>query len=169
MNDGISMCAEHPADPGEAPRVPDRQERTRVIVGKLLQVAHSIRCGEGGKRDSHVRPGRAQLLALRHIAGHAGTSVSELARALGASLSNASNLADKLEAKGWAQRRRAAVDQRSVLLYPTRAGTRVLRSVVEPAPSRIESALHRLSQAQLAALEESLDALLHHPPAAPEA
>ncbi len=130
------------------------------LVGKLLLVAHSIRCGEGGRRREGREPGRSQLLALKHINASAGGSVGDLARALSVSLSNASNLADKLELRGWARRRRTAADQRAVLLYPTRAGVVAARSFASPSFSRMELALRRLPERQTRRLEEALDAVL---------
>ena len=52
----------------------------------------------------------------------AGSSVDELARALGVTHSRAVRVADRLEAEGLIERERSAADGRQVLLQPTREG-----------------------------------------------
>lgn len=138
-----------------------RDERSQLILNKILQVAHSIRCGRGGRGWLGREPGRSQLLAMKHISANSGARVSALARSLGVSLSNASNLVDKLERKGWAERRRSAADQRAVLLYATPTGAATARAFRGPSPSRIECALARLPEVVARQLEAGLDALLH--------
>lgn len=160
MDGGGETLRRRRAGRSMSPAKAAREERSQLILNKLLQVAHSIRCGRGGKHWLGREPGRSQLLAMKHIIANAGGSVSELARALGVSLSNASNLVDKLERKGWVGRRRSADDQRAVLLDATADGITIARAFRSPSPSRMESALASLPETAARQLEAGLDALI---------
>ena len=102
----------------------------------------------------------AQLWTLSEICRAPGQSVSQLAGKLSVHLSTASNLAGRLERQGFVRRRRSAADQRSVCLYATALGKRVLARAPAPVEGLIPDALHRLPAAALTRLHADLDALL---------
>jgi DNA-binding MarR family transcriptional regulator len=97
----------------------------------------------------------AQLWALAHVAGHPGTKMGELARALAIHPSTASNLVRRLVALELVARRRKRRDQRTVQLYLTGKGTKALGRAPQPLIGVLQQALSELPARRL-------DALGHH-------
>lgn len=102
----------------------------------------------------------AQLWVLAHVAESPGTGVGALARALAIHQSTASNLLRGLAARGLVVRRRQGADQRSVQLFATARGQRVLRRAPRPRIGVLQQALSDLPPGRLARLYRELDALL---------
>ena len=91
----------------------------------------------------------AQLWALAHVAGHPGTRMGELARALAIHPSTASNLVRRLEALALVARERKGRDQRTVQLYLTGKGGRVLKRAPQPLIGVLQQALSELPSPRL--------------------
>ena len=102
----------------------------------------------------------AQLWALAQIAGEPGIKVGELAGALAIHQSTASNLLRRLERLGLVTRKRQGRDQRTVKLYATGAGLKVLRRAPRPLIGVLQQALSDLPAASLSALRRELSRLI---------
>jgi DNA-binding MarR family transcriptional regulator len=102
----------------------------------------------------------AQLWALWEVFRTPGLRVSEISQRLSIKPATASNLLDKLEAKGLLERARRGPDQRVVQLYPTDEGSRLLASAPRPAEGALVDALSRLDDELLESLNGSLEALV---------
>ena len=102
----------------------------------------------------------AQLWVLAHVAANPGCGVGALAQALAVHQSTASNLLRSLAARGLVARERRGADQRSVQLFATPKGQRVLRSAPRPRIGVLQQALSDLPPGRLARLYRELDALL---------
>jgi MarR family transcriptional regulator, organic hydroperoxide resistance regulator len=101
-----------------------------------------------------------QLWALWEISRSRDMRVSDLTVALAVHQSSASNLLDKLVKSGLVVRTRSAEDKRVVTLALTKKGAALLKRAPRPARGILPEALHRLSAARLAQLDDSLMALL---------
>lgn len=98
----------------------------------------------------------SQLWALATVTRSPGLRVSELARALAIHQSTASNLLDRLEARGLLRRERQRTDQRVVRLFPTARGKSIIAAAPKPLEGVLPDALSRLSDAELDALRVQL-------------
>lgn len=102
----------------------------------------------------------SQLWVLWEVFKNPGLKVSDVAKRLAIRSSTASNLLDKVQGKGLVTRERTGPDQRVVRLYPTEAGSDLLREAPRPAEGALTEAVGRLSDRQLAALDRSLRQLV---------
>ena len=108
------------------------------------------RCGVSG----------VQVWAAAELKARAGMTISELSRALSIHLSTASNLLDRMEARGLVRRERGHEDQRVVRVFLTSEGQKMLRKAPEPAEGVIPDALERMSASALLRLNQDLEKLL---------
>ena len=98
---------------------------------------------------------RSELLALLLLQRHGERTMSELAEALGAPLSTASGIGERLARRGLVQRQRRPEDRRVVVVRLTRKGETAagkLREQIEGLLRRVSGALTDEEQAQLLAL-----------------
>jgi DNA-binding MarR family transcriptional regulator len=102
----------------------------------------------------------ALLWALAQVASEPGTPVGRLARALAIHQSTASNLLRRLEARGLLSRRRHGKDQRTVQLFPTAKGLRVLTRAPQPLIGVLQQALSDLPAPRLRLLHRQLEGLI---------
>jgi DNA-binding MarR family transcriptional regulator len=102
----------------------------------------------------------AQLWALSLVADNPGGGVGALARALAVQQSTASNLLRGLAGRGLVTRRRRGADQRSVQLFPTARGLRVLQKAPRPRIGVLQQALADLPARKLKSLYRELDGLI---------
>jgi DNA-binding MarR family transcriptional regulator len=72
-----------------------------------------------------------EVMLFRHVALAEGHSQREVARAIGLPDSRIVGLVDRMEERGWIERRPGAPDRRSNALYLTEAGHEVLRTIAE--------------------------------------
>lgn len=93
------------------------------------------------------------------ISHNPGVSVTGISKATGVHASTASNMLDKLEAKGLIERRRGGEDQRTVSLYPTPAGERLLRRAPGVPQHCLSAALAKMSDSEVRAVARSLHGL----------
>lgn len=124
----------------------------RTVV-KCIQ-AHSVwverQCGVSA----------AQLWALWEIHGEPGLRVKDISERLSIKPATASNLLDKIEAKGLIRRDRCGSDQRVVQLFPTVEGEQLLETAPGPAEGALLNALAQLNERVLDDLGTSLAALV---------
>lgn len=162
----VASSARSKAAPGGA-------DDTRAVLRHLRELVRSL--------DEHSRWVETQcgltapqLGALWVLAETPGTKVSELAAALIIHQSTASNMLDKLEARGLLHRQRVGPDQRVVRLHLTAAGTALLATAPHPEQGGLSAALLRLPPKTLARLAADLGEVVatlqlqkDHPPQPP--
>lgn len=102
----------------------------------------------------------AQLWALAHVADNPGITVGNLSSALAIHQSTASNLIRDLGASGFLTRRRLREDQRTVRLFATGKGLRVLRRAPRPLIGVLQQALASLPAGNLDRLHLQLGILI---------
>ena len=110
---------------------------------------------------------RSELLALLLLQRHGQRTMSELAEALGAPLSTASGIGERLARRGLVQRQRRPEDRRVVVVRLTRKGETAagkLRAQVDGLLRRVAGALTEEEQAQLLALVAKVWASFQAPP-----
>ncbi|PID74421.1 MAG: MarR family transcriptional regulator [Desulfobacterales bacterium] len=98
----------------------------------------------------------AQLWMLYEVSLSDGINVSDLATILSIHRSTSSNMLDKLENKRLIYRDRSKSDQRSVHIYVTEEGKRLLAKAPSPPQGRLSTTLEKLSGPELTKLENSL-------------
>jgi len=130
------------------PRMLEVLEQFRIVFRSIRRHYLSVerRAGISG----------AQLWALSQVAGKPGLKVGELARDLAIHQSTASNLLRRLVRLGLVKRRRAGRDQRTVALYVTPQGLKVLRHAPQPRIGVLQQALSDLPPKTLDALHRRL-------------
>jgi DNA-binding MarR family transcriptional regulator len=94
----------------------------------------------------------AQMRALLAIEQAGSLNLSRLAEALGANLSPASRLCDRMQAAGLLTRDRSAANRREIVLVPTEAG----RQLAEWVRSRRRAAIREVLQGMSADGREAL-------------
>src|SRR5262252_4921565 len=110
---------------------------------------------------------RSELLALVLLQRHGERTMSELAEALGAPLSTASGIGERLARRGLVQRQRRPGDRRVVVVRLTRKGETAagkLRGHVDGLLRRVAGALTKEEQGQLLALLAKAWAAFQSPP-----
>lgn len=157
MSDRPTKTPGDPAQPG--PEDLARAQHMRTVLQDLRVVVRAIQ-EHSRWVESQCGLSSTQLWILWELFASPGLKVSEVARTLTIHLSTASNLLDKLEAKGLLHRERTGPDQRVVRLYLTEAGVAVLAQAPRPAQGALNEALQRLSDDTLAQLSTGLDRLV---------
>jgi DNA-binding MarR family transcriptional regulator len=110
---------------------------------------------------------RSEMLALVLLQRHGQRTVSELAEVLGAPLSTASGIGERLARRGLVHRHRKAEDRRVVVVRLTQKGKSAagkLREQIEGILRRVEGALTDEEQVQLLALIAKVWAAFQVPP-----
>ena len=110
---------------------------------------------------------RSEMLALVLLQRHGERTMSELAEVLGAPLSTASGIGERLARRGLVQRQRRPEDRRVVVVRLTRKGETAagkLRKQIEGLLQRVAGALTEEEQAQLLSLVAKVWAAFQVPP-----
>jgi len=123
-------------------------EQFRVLFKSVRRHYHSVerRAGISG----------AQLWALAEVAASPGVEVSRLARTLAIHQSTASNLLRRLQTQKLVSRKRGGKDQRTVQLFVTGKGVRVLKGAPKPLIGVLQQALSDLPRGSLQVLHSHL-------------
>jgi DNA-binding MarR family transcriptional regulator len=114
---------------------------------------------EWGREWAEVDLTMPQLKVLFLVGAGNGVNMTNLARALGMTLSTLTGVVDRLTNQGLVRRQDDAHDRRVVLLYPTEAGTALMGRLVEAGRARLRLILERLGLEDLRKVSESLDIL----------
>ena len=102
----------------------------------------------------------AQLWALAEVAANPGVEVGHLARTLAIHQSTASNLLRRLQTQKLVSRKRQGKDQRTVQLFATRKGLKVLKRAPQPLIGVLQQALSDLPRGSLQVLHRQLSKLI---------
>ena len=111
--------------------MPNRED-FHTMPGHLIRRAHQISVAIFMEEcaDHNVTP--VQYACLSEIARQPGVDATRLASAVAFDRSTLGNVLERLEAKGWVDRRPSAEDRRVKLLHITPAGEELLEAI-EPA------------------------------------
>ena len=137
----------------------NKLDEAEAIFGMVLRLVRSVQSGMQSIDASQGMSG-SQLWALWQISAQPGLRVADLADALHIQPSTASNLLDKLEARGWVRRERRDSDNRVVRLLLTEGGVDALKGMPGPMQGRLRSALSGLSTPAREGLHAGLSSLL---------
>lgn len=129
------------------------------VFSKLLQLVRAVQSGMQDIDGRHGLSG-AQLWILWQISAQPGLRVTELAEAQHIHPSTASNLLDKLEARGLVRRERSSADSRVVRLYLEEPGLALADSIPGPMQGRLRRALGEIPPPVLEGLREGLNLVL---------
>lgn len=100
------------------------------------------------RRVREVGLTRAQWLALTRINRRPGVSQSELAEMMEIEKAPAGRIVDRLEEKGWVERRAEPSDRRINRIYLTEQGARIHAAIAPLADATIRDALAGLTSAE---------------------
>jgi DNA-binding MarR family transcriptional regulator len=98
----------------------------------------------------------AQLHILYTLQRSGEMPMSHLADHLNVSVSNATGLIDRIEERGFIERRRVAEDRRVVLIHVTEAGRRMLEEVDAVSTDLLRSVFGRIGRSQLAVVGRAI-------------
>lgn len=129
------------------------------VFSKVLRLVRAVQNGMQNIDRSHGLSG-SQLWALWQISAQPGQRVTELAETLHIHPSTASNLLDKLEARGFVRRERRDADNRVVRLYLGEAGINLIQEIPGPTQGLLRQALQQVSAPVLAGLLEGVTTVL---------
>lgn len=129
------------------------------VFSKVLRLFRAVQNGMQNIDRSHGLSG-SQLWALWQISAQPGQRVTELAETLHIHPSTASNLLDKLEARGFVRRERRDADNRVVRLYLDEAGVNLVKEIPGPTQGLLRHALQQVSEPVLVGLLEGVTAVL---------
>ena len=121
--------------------MPNTDEYIGVVisdVARLLRTAFD-------RRVHRLGITRAQWLVLTRLHRHPGASQSELADMMEVERASAGRMIDRLEAKGWVERRARRDDRRVKCVYLTPEAERVHRRIWRVAEATVDDALASLS------------------------
>jgi DNA-binding MarR family transcriptional regulator len=102
--------------------------------------------------------------ALTCVGGDPGMTASKLASSLGMKRPAVSHILKDLAERGWIERVRHDDDQRSVRLFVTAEGRKVLKATSGKAVATLQRAVSRLSDNDLTSITGALSTLLGHLP-----
>jgi DNA-binding MarR family transcriptional regulator len=139
----------------------DQSSLAVEVLGKFRRVNRAARLP---RINQHLIVAAAPLSALRHIKGHPGIKVTDLAKTMALHQSTVSNLIDKLLAKRLVRRQRDSADARIAHLSVTIAGERVLTNARFCERSVLLETLERLPSEALSQLNHALENLLRRIP-----
>ena len=103
--------------------------------------------------------------ALVCIGNDPGLPPSRLATRLGMRRPAVSQILKGLSQRGWIERTRSPLDQRTIQIHTTAAGRQILRATADRAVFTLQRAVSRLPPTQLARLADSVEMLLEQLPA----
>jgi DNA-binding MarR family transcriptional regulator len=134
----------------------------RALVGSIADRLIATYARRHRARESRLA---RQGVSMTHFhamvqLADAPMTMSELARALGASLSSMSGIVDRIEARGLIERERSGDDRRVVRVHLTPAGRDWLCEMESMRRDRIERVLGHLDDERLVRLSAALDDLL---------
>lgn len=145
--------------PGLRRRSKARRDQEMAVIEHFRTVIRAIQAHSTWvERQCGVSA--AQLWALWEIHAEPGLRVKDISERLSIQPATASNLLDKIQAKGLIRRDRGGPDQRVVQLFATQKGEELLVDAPGPAEGALLNALARMSAADVEALGASLSRLI---------
>ncbi|MCF4137041.1 MarR family winged helix-turn-helix transcriptional regulator [Streptomyces sp. Tue 6430] len=134
-------------------------DRTASELAACLPALHRALDRRVASTYPHPKPPEGQLLLLRFVAQHEGTTVREAADALLMKPNNVSVLVSRMTELGMLERRRDSTDKRVARLYPTATSRRRLAEVRDLETGCLSEALLSLTDGEMDALGSAIGAL----------
>ena len=139
--------------------VPDeRQQLLNHILTMDRRCYRYLHAG-GGRAWAQTDLTMPQLKVLYLVAGSEGITMTQVARALGMTLSTATGVVDRLVGQGLVRREHALHDRRLVLLRPTEAGTAHIEQLTRASREQLRLLLERLTLDDLRTVARAFDVL----------
>lgn len=101
-----------------------------------------------------------QLWLLKWLGNGKGSPISELSQKMLLHISTVSSIINRLEEKGYVERRKTKTDRRVVLIHLTEAGRALIAKAPEPAQGKLAHGLRKLSQKEVLDLCRSLQKIV---------
>lgn len=101
-----------------------------------------------------------QLWLLKSLQTEEGASVSELSQKMFLHISTISSMINRLEDKGYIERKRTKRDRRKVFIHLTKDGQKIISKAPEPAQGKLLHWLQNLSQGEVLRLYQSLQKII---------
>jgi DNA-binding MarR family transcriptional regulator len=133
--------------------MPNTDEFTGVLISDVARLLRTV----FDRRMHRLGLTRAQWLVLTRCHRRPGASQSELADMMEVEKATAGRLIDRLEAKGWVERRADAGDRRIKRIYLTAEAERVHERIWRVAETTVDDALADLSDHDAARFRRLLD------------
>jgi DNA-binding MarR family transcriptional regulator len=145
----IPVAARAAAVNGVAPAVDDARIRAAEnAVAGLGRAVGSLRCA-GSQRLVRLGISMTHFHVLTLLRHHDAMTIGRLADELGASMSNASGIIDRMEEHGLVERVRVPDDRRVVLVRPTQTGLDLVDEAELVKNDVMRAAMERMSLAQI--------------------
>ncbi len=125
-------------------------------IGFLISDAARLMRTAFDRRVRKLGLTRAQWMVLTRLHRNAGASQSELADMMEVEKATAGRLIDRLEAKGWVERRVQKGDRRVNRIYLTAEAERVHKRIWKIAEATVDDALADLSSGEAVQLQDLL-------------
>jgi DNA-binding MarR family transcriptional regulator len=138
--------------------IPDRSDPTSAIIADFRATMTQLKCASS-ERLLRLGVSMAQLHIMFTLQRSGEMPMSRLADILNVSDSNATGLIDRLEERGFIERRRVPTDRRVVLVRVTPDGEAMLREVDALSDELLRSVLTRLPVSQLRGVAHAISAL----------
>jgi DNA-binding MarR family transcriptional regulator len=146
---GDAPGAGPPADP-----VPEPRLVAGAALADLGRSFGTLRCA-GSRRLVELGVSMTHFHVLTLLRHHDAMSMGRLAELMGASMSAATGIIDRMEERGLVERVRVPNDRRVVVVRPTRGGIDLVDDAELLTSKVVDAALARLSDDQLALLAAS--------------
>ncbi len=145
-----------PSTKGERPRERRALLAARALIDRMRAMYRELEQLTGAPIAAHR--------ALTVIGAEPGIAAAKLAVAIGMRKSALSHVLKYLVERDWAERVRDAADQRSVRLFVTPEGRKLLQATSGRAVGTLQRSVARLSDEELAGLALGLESVLKHLP-----
>lgn len=132
--------------------MPNTDEFIGVVISDVARLMRTA----FDRRVRRIGLTRAQWLVLTRLHRRPGASQSELADMMEVEKASAGRMIDRLETKGWVERRAQAGDRRIKRIFLTPEAQRVHRRMWRLAEATVDEALAGLTRAETASLGELL-------------
>jgi DNA-binding MarR family transcriptional regulator len=160
MISSIKLSRVKGADRGYMEPRGEREQRAliaaRALVDRMRAMYRELEQLTGAPIAAHR--------ALTCINAAPGISASHLATALGMRRSAMSHVLNDLDERGWIERKRDEVDQRSVRIHVTAEGRKLLHATSGKAVGNLQRAVSRLQDAELESVAAGIERMLEHLP-----
>lgn len=143
-------------------RLSHRSEGTPLSLARSLELLVNVlhNRGPNGRLLARSQLSHAQFLQLRYLLWNPGSTVGEMADALGISRPAATQSVDRLVARGLVQRMGDVEDRRRVHLRLTAKGEAVTRRTLADMERELAAVVEKMSAEDREALTRGIDAFL---------
>ena len=150
-NDVAPNVDGHGSDPAAAQSPADRRRLERELLDEMTAWSPRDRGGVFKTWHRHALS-LVHLNVLTALEAEGPLSMRRLAEAMDVSDASATGIVDRMEKRGFVERRHATGDRRVVLVYPTDAGEQVFRDMAAHRRGILSRVLAELTEADMAAL-----------------